>query len=337
MTKLGTQESAGGAPIPAVNGIIHLLRLDGQGGATRLSWEELQGAADFHGTWVHLDFEDPAVQAWLESRSGLNDIACRALTNPETRPRALARGRNLLLTLRGLNAPRVEESEDMVSLRIWTDGSRVISTRRRPLNSTQDVVDDLLAGEGPCDAAELLVVWCDRTIERMGETLSYLEDEVMDIEARLLADSRDGLRLELAQLRKRVIAVRRYLAPQREAMNRLVGETLPWLDELNRLRLREVTDRLIRQIEDLDEVRDRAILAQEELASRIAEEMNERSYVFTAVAGIFLPLGFLTGLLGINVGGMPGVEDGAAFWIVVLLCGALGVGLTLLFRYRRWL
>ena len=94
---------------------------------------------------------------------------------------------------------------------------------------------------------------------------------------------------------------------------------------------------LIRQIEDLDEVRDRAILAQEELANRIAEEMNERSYVFTAVAGIFLPLGFLTGLLGINVGGMPGVEDGAAFWIVVLLCGALGVGLTFLFRLRRWL
>ena len=333
MIESSTPESA--APPP--KGIIHLLRLDGRGGASRISWEELLRSPATDITWAHLDFEDPEVRTWLENDSGLNDIASRALVNPETRPRALARGSNLLLTLRGLNAPQGEAAEDMVSLRIWTDGSRVISTRRRPLNSTQDVVEDLLAGDGPTGAAELLVAWCDRTMERMGETLGHLEDEVMDIEARLLADEREGLRLELAQLRKRVIAVRRYLSPQREAMNRLVGDTLPWLDELNRLRLREITDRLIRQIEDLDEVRDRAVLAQEELANRIAEEMNERSYVFTAVAGIFLPLGFLTGLLGINVGGMPGTEDGAAFWIVVLLCAIFGVALTFVFRVRRWL
>ena len=86
----------------------------------------------------------------------------------------------------------------------------------------------------------------------------------------------------------------------------------------------------------MDETRDRAVLANEELANRIAEQMNERSYLFTVAAVIFLPLGFLTGLLGINVGGMPGVDSDLAFWIVVLLCAIAALGLTWMFRRRGW-
>ena len=58
--------------------------------------------------------------------------------------------------------------------------------------------------------------------------------------------------------------------------------------------------------------------------------------LFTVVAVIFLPLGFLTGLLGINVAGMPGTEDSRAFWMVVVLCMVLGAALSLLFKIRRW-
>ena len=106
---------------------------------------------------------------------------------------------------------------------------------------------------------------------------------------------------------------------------------------MNRLRLREVNDRLIRYVEDIDEVRERAAMAQEELLSRVSEQMNQRSYVFTVVATIFLPLGFFTGLMGINVGGMPGVEDGDAFWIVVAMCIGVIAALAVLFRWKRWL
>ena len=100
-------------------------------------------------------------------------------------------------------------------------------------------------------------------------------------------------------------------------MNRLCNEQIAWLDDLNRIRLREANDRLIRHIEDIDEVRERAAMAQEELLSQMSEQMNQRTYVFTIIATLFLPLGFFTGLMGINVGGMPGVEDDWGFWIVV--------------------
>ena len=103
------------------------------------------------------------------------------------------------------------------------------------------------------------------------------------------------------------------------------------------MRIREVNERLIRHIEDIDEVRERASMAQEELLSTISEQMNERSYVLTMVAALFLPLGFFTGLLGINVGGMPGVEEETAFWVVTGLCLIIIVALNVVFRLKKWL
>ena len=326
------------AEMTAPKGLLHAILLDGQGGCVHLPWAEVGNWQPEQGClWLHFHFEEEETQAWLVQHSGLNEIAVSALVSDETRPRTLNRGDNLLLALRGVNLAPGDDPEDMVSLRIWTDGKRLVSTRRRKLVSTEDVIEELEAGSGARDAAELLVTWIDRVVLRMNDTIEQIEDEVLQLEEKILAGETAGLRMQTAQLRKKTISLRRYLAPQREAMSRLAGENLTWLDEINRLRLRETNDRQLRYIEDIDEIRDRAALAQEELFSRVSEQMNERSYIFTVVATIFLPLGFFTGLMGINVGGMPGVENGAAFWVVVALCLGLTALLALIFRYKRWL
>lgn len=319
-------------------GLVHALILNGKGGVNAFpeeeiaSWTKEQGAL-----WLHFDIEEPAAINWLQHSSGLSDIASGALVSPETRPRALNRGDNLLLSLRGLNLLPGQDPEDMVAIRLWTNGHKIISSRRRELVSTQDLLEALHAGNGPHNATELLVQWIDRIVSLMSDTIMGFEDELLDLEERVLTGESEGIRLNLSQLRRQTLTIRRYLAPQREAMNRLVSENLTWLDDTNRLRLREVNDRLIRHIEDIDALRERAALAQEELLSRISEQMNQRSYVFTVVATIFLPLGFFTGLMGINVGGMPGVESEQAFWVVVMLCVFATLCLAALFRFKRWM
>ena len=77
--------------------------------------------------------------------------------------------------------------------------------------------------------------------------------------------------------------------------------------------------------------------AGDEIANRLSESMNRTMYALSMVAGVFLPLGFLTGLLGINVGGMPGVDSGSAFWITCALLVLLGIGEVALFRRMKWL
>jgi len=87
----------------------------------------------------------------------------------------------------------------------------------------------------------------------------------------------------------------------------------------------------------LDLVRERAIVMHEELLSRIAQEQNERMYVLSIVAAIFLPLSFVTGLLGMNVGGLPGVDSQLGFAGSVVVMVAVAVGLIAFFRGRKWL
>jgi zinc transporter len=67
---------------------------------------------------------------------------------------------------------------------------------------------------------------------------------------------------------------------------------------------------------------DRASALQGQIRDQLADSMNTATYRFTWVATVFLPLSFLTGLLGINVAGIPGDHDPLAFWLV---CGALSV------------
>ena len=322
----------------ATEGLILAVLLDGSGGARKLDWSEVCDWAPEQGClWLHLHFEEAKAATWLRERSRVDALAVDALLSAETRPRATNLGDELLLTLRGVNLNPGSNPEDMVAIRLWSDGKRVISTRRRQLLITGDVMQRFEAHIGPVDAADLIVELTDRIGDRMSDTVDKFEDKVMELEHEVLSGGVGRLRQDLATLRKQAISIRRYLAPQREALNRLVIEKLSWITETHRLQLREIGDRLIRHIEDIDAVRERASLAQEELMSRLSEQMNQRMYVLSIVAAIFLPLGFFTGLMGINVGGMPGVERDQAFWVVVVMCVGLTVVLGIVFRWKKWL
>jgi zinc transporter len=218
----------------------------------------------------------------------------------------------------------------MISLRAWIDRHRAITLRRRRIMAVQDTLDLLDAGEGARNAGDLLVGICSALSDRMSKVIAELDEEADGLEEAVLAAESHELRPQLADLRHRVIAIRRYLSPQREALARLVAERAPWLDDVHRLHLREVADRMTRYVEDLDEARERALVTQEDLASRLAEQLNSKMYVLAVVAGIFLPLGLITGLLGINVGGIPGAESPYGFLVVCLLLAALaGLGVWL--------
>ena len=310
---------------------------DGSGGARQLDADELAAWTPEQGVlWAHLNFTRPEDQRWL-NESSLDRLVVDALLADETRPRTTAIGEGLLVSLRGVNLTPGAEPEDMVSIRLWVEKGRVISAWRRTLLSVADVINLLDSRRGPTSTAEFLVELVDRLVWRMSDTVDQFEDRVADLEERVLGTSNSSMRYELATLRRQSIELRRYLAPQREALARLITEKVSWLDEKSRLRLREVSDRLVRHIEDLDAVRERAAVTQEELLSRLSEQLNTRMYVLSVVAAVFLPLGFLTGLLGINVGGIPGSEYGEAFWVFVSMLVGVVVFQVILFRWKNWL
>ncbi len=319
------------------SGLVVAYALNGEGGGTALGWDEVRSWRGGEGfLWVHLDLTDPVAQRWVGSESGLDEVVAEALLADETRPRSSFMKNGLLVMLRGVNTNPGADPEDMVALRIWVEDRRVVTTRRRRLLSIMDVSDSIDKNDGPMTPGELLVTLSDCLVERMAVVIDEIDEHVDRLESDVVESENPRLRHELADLRTQVIALRRYLSPQREAMVRLSQERSQWLSDVDQVHLREVSDRIIRYVEDLDAVRDRAAVVQEELASRLSEQLNKRMYMLSMVTAVFLPLGFLTGLLGVNVGGIPGAENRLGFVWVIGLVVALVILQVWVFKRQRW-
>lgn len=324
--------------------LICAYRLDGEGRGDPVGWDDLEdGGAGARPVWIHLDCTRDATETWLRERGGLDTYVVDGLLADETRPRCESYEDGILLILRGVNLNPGADPEDMVSIRIWIEEHRVISTRLRRLMAVDDIRKQLESGRGPVSTGHLVARLAARMTERMGPAIQELSDQVADLEETLLGASADGqqelraVRHRLVDMRRVAITLRRYVAPQRDALNRFSQMDEDWLDERVSGRLRETVDRVTRLTEELDSVRERSAVVQDELMNRISQRMERTMYILTLVATIMLPLGFLTGLLGINVKGVPGAETDGAFWIVCGVMALVVVAEIWILRRNRWL
>ena len=304
------------------------------------TWEEVAGglvAPEGGLLWILPDPAEPLQATWLSARAGVDPVARRALAAAEGRPGVHPFDEALLVTLRGVNLNQGMAPEDMVTLRMWLEPSRVIVVRHHRVRALEDVLRSFESDGAPRDASDLLLRIVNGLLGRISRFVEALEDEVDALEDRFLDEGDDPERGELADLRRRVMLARRHLVPERDALIRMHHEKLPVLLHAHLRSYRDAAGRMTRYADDLEVQRERAILMHEELVARESERMNTRMYLFTVIAGVFLPLTFLTGLLGINVGGIPGSDNPGAFLLVSGICAALGVGSFLLLRFSRWL
>ncbi len=301
--------------------------LDRKGGGSVLSFDEIADSqAERQPVWIHFDGGSTKTEDWLKAHSGLDSHVIESLLSKETRPRCDVQEKGILLNLRGVNLNPGAKPEDMVSIRLWMDEHRVISVRLRRILAVEDLKQQIEQGQGPLSTGHLVARLADRLTERMGPVIDDLVDQLGDLEETMLQEPEfnDGevsvLRRRLMDSRQMAIRLSRYLAPQRYALTSLSQYEGKWIPEKVRGRLRETVDRVTRITEELDVLRERSMIVQDEMLHRSSQRMQTTMYVLTVVAAVMLPLSFLTGLLGINVGGIPGVENPWSFLIVVLVC-----------------
>lgn len=307
------------------------------GRATPIAVEEAHsGCAGSVFSWLHIEGDDEACLAWLRKDSDLPESAVEALLATETRPRAAELAGGAIVNLRGVNSAPNAEPEDLVSIRLWAQEGRVISVNFRPLLALTDMRAKMEEG---CilDPGDFIAALARVMTERLEPVISDLGDEVDDLEERLPDRSSWGeISASVGEARRTAIELRRYIAPQREALVRLITGNLGWLTEDDRHHLREAADHVARMAEELDSVRDRAAVLRDELSDMVAERTNQRALVLSITAAIYLPLTFVTGLLGMNVRGIPFAEEPWAFAAVLAFNFAFALVLLLWFKWRHW-
>lgn len=319
-------------------GLVCAYLFDGKGGAKQLAWSEIEAARSAPGVlWVHLDFTNQTACKWLNEESGLDETVVEAMLESDTRPRSFQFQRGILAMLRGVNTNPNSTAEDMVTIRIWIEPNLIISTRRRRLLSVKDIRDALESGKGPIDVGDFLTQLSERMIDRIGEVVNEMADALDTMELELQQSNHTPERTQFSEIRRRSARIRRYLAPQRDAFDRLSRMSGNILDEVDCVEMNECANQMTFFVEELDLARERAMLAQEEILNVLAHNQNSKMFLLAIVSAVFLPLSFLTGLMGMNVAGLPGLENPIAFNVVVAIMAIVGAGIMLIFWKKRWL
>ncbi len=292
------------------------------------------GTAKF--VWLHLDGRKEDAQAWLKAQTDIPEIARSALLASETRPRSDTIGHGALVNLRALGATPDDDPDPLVSMRFWAETGRAISLSYRSPLALEPVIAQFFGGEIR-DGGDLVSEVAVHITEQLDPHIAAMGDTLDDIEVELENERLPALRRKVNHVRSRAISYRRFVAPQRTALERLASEPCAWLDEDDRLHLRDAADRFARMAEELESIRERAAIVHDELTDLRAEELDKRGLVIAIVAFVFLPLTFLTGLLGMNVEGIPYAKEPWAFWGVVGVCLLVGMGVIGYFVRRHWL
>ncbi|WP_448662898.1 zinc transporter ZntB [Sphingomonas sp. CJ20] len=295
--------------------------------------QALQQNADL--VWCHLTTNDARAQAWLGGEAKLSPFIVEALTAAETRPRCDAVGEGAVINLRGLSSDQLAASDPLASIRIYAHGGCVFSATRKQLTALAPVREQVEAGQ-VLDPGDLIAAIALEITEELDPMVAELGDSLDDCEAQIATHRAFTLRRMVNQTRNEAIGYRRFLNPQRAALEKLAALPADWLRDDDRLHLSAAADRAARMAEELESIRERAALTHETLTDLRAEQIDQRSLLIAVVAMVFLPLTFLTGLLGMNVDGIPYAHQPWAFWGVVGVSVVLAAVIGAYFIRRHW-
>lgn len=296
--------------------------------------------------WIHLDGRDEKAMAWLDRGGGdaggdaigegpgLPPTARFNLTTAETRPRCQPLEQGVIINLRGPRAHPEDEGDELVSIRIWAERGRLVSVTFRRMAGLEALRERMERGDF-LDPGDLIAALAVQITYALDPVVADLGDQVDDCELSLSSE-RYQLRREIAQARSKAISYRRFIVPQRQALESMAVLEQDWIEDEDRIHLREAADRFARMAEELEAVRERSALLHEQITDLRAEMIDRRSLIIAIVAMIFLPLTFVTGLFGMNVDGIPYAHHPLSFWAVTGFSILVGALVTTYFVATRW-
>ncbi len=280
-------------------------------------------ASDGGFVWLHFNLAHTAAEGWLRAHSGLDDSFYEALHEGSRSTRIERVLDTLFAVLNDVTFDFAFEASDVATLWISARSHAVITARRSPLRSVDRLRAAVKRGEHVASAAALLDHLLRDQADELQRIARKATDRVDEIEDALLAGRTERLSAELAQLRRMSVRLQRLLAPEPGAFFRMLSNPPPWVTADDRQRLQQASEEFSVVLRDIGALQERIKLLQDESAARVAEENNRSLFTLTMVTVLALPINLVSGLLGMNVGGVPFNQEPLGFWLVLALIAAV--------------
>ena len=281
--------------------------------------------------WSHRKRDEAGLTAWLSQTLKLDHFVVETMTSDLSRPQCHVVGDGVLLVCHGINSDPDEDLEDMVSLRLWVDETRIVTVSLRPLASLSLVLSDPTIDA--CSPIEIAVRLIERVTHRFKGAVIKLENKLLELDDDFYNSRTSTLAVQLKEHSRQIIWFKRFAFPQSHALEDfLSGAPDKLLQKRHLGRIKQCRSITLRLAENLGALQEHALLLQDHLDNQSEERRRNHTYIFTLISGVFLPLNLFAGLLGANVGGIPLTSSSWGFAIVCLMATVVGTAFAIFIR-----
>jgi len=267
--------------------------------------------------WLHFNLADTRATNWIHSCTLIPEDARELLLDSDTHIRSENFGSGLALVIGDLYHDFRDDPEHLGVLRLYLDNNRLITGRGHPLKSVDRLRHELFEGMVIPNSIDLFARLIYDIADSIHTVIKQLNERVDDAEDQILAGHLQNQGSKLGQMRRLLARLRRHLTANRQAMQLALPHISRW-SKHDTSELRQAVEHLDSTIQDLELVQERTRLLQEEIAGRMSEATNRNLYVLSIVTVTLLPINLITGIFGMNTGGLPwGQDDPSGFWWVI--------------------
>jgi magnesium transporter len=303
--------------------------------AIRAALERPDGAV----LWVDLDVSDDAQAALLSDVFHFHPLAIEDARNPKSRVKAEEYPDFLVVVARVVSfCETTPDPYDLetANLTLFITEHAVVTTHLETLPSVQALIERLrgnpdLLERGPARIAHQVL---DAAIDAYFPVLDQLDEFVDDVEQRVFGRFDEALLQEIFKVKRLVISLRRYLAPQREVLSQLTMRPSRFLPPDAQLYFRDVYDHMLRITDALDSYRDLLSSTLDSYLTQVSNRLGSVSKGLAVVGALSIPFVVVAGVYGMNFERIPLSHHPYGFEIMVAIQIALAIVLLVIMRRR---
>ena len=273
-------------------------------------------------TWIDIDISDMEDREWLTSWDEVDEQTRTYLLEPVRFSRREHLADGMFLGVQALKADNTDDAGDadhLVDLKLLLGKSRVVTVRSGEVKAVEEIRRNLRSGRNLRTPVDLLVFMVAGLTRRMENIIFNISRDTDAIEDQLLDEGSVPSVESIQELQRRIFRTRRLLNSVKLVLAPIATDPVLALDAGDSRTLNNSSDHVAQLIEGLEDCRARIQMLQDQIEAEHSATMSRSSLNLSIVATVFLPLTFVTGLLGMNVSGIPEAHNPWGFWTICII------------------
>lgn len=275
----------------------------------------------------------------LGKQFSLHPLMLEDVANTDQRPKLDDYETYFFLVIKMLSlTKRNEIAVEQVSLVLGRN--YVLSFQENGTDVFQPVRERLRGGKGrlrQSGADYLLYALVDAIVDQYFAVLESLGEKIEALQQTVVDDPRPETLNDIHALKRQLLFLRRAVWPLRDVMNNLSRSNCPFLQEPTKVFFRDVYDHVVQIVDTIETLREMVSASLDIYLSSVSYRLNAVMRVLTVITTIFMPLSFIASIYGMNFEHMPELQSRWGYPLVLAVMTAVGVGMLLLFKKKRWL